>query len=57
MEVWLHVGYIFGTYMAGIMTSAAYVYQKGKKHNKMIKIIKEKDSKAQRGDNASMPRV
>jgi hypothetical protein len=41
MEFWLHVGYVFGTYMAGIMTSAVYVYQKDKKRNKIIKFIEK----------------
>jgi hypothetical protein len=41
MEFWLHVGYVFGTYMAGIMTSAAYVYQRDKKRKKTISFIEK----------------
>jgi hypothetical protein len=42
MEFWLHVGYVFGTYMAGIVTSAAYVYQRDKKRKKIIQVIEKK---------------
>jgi hypothetical protein len=38
MEFWIHVGYVFGTYMAGLLTSAAYIYQKDKKRKKVVKL-------------------
>jgi hypothetical protein len=42
MEFWLHVGYVFGTYMAGIMTSAAYMHRRDKKRKKVIKLLANK---------------